>query len=374
MDPRPTLAEALDALAIDPLLTALDGADAYAVGGWVREVIAGRDPGGDLDVAVDGDLEALLARLDPALEIEVHAEHRRFGTATVELGGLHVDLTRTRRETYARPGALPDVEPAPIDEDLRRRDFTVNAIAVSLRAPHDLLDPYDGAADIDAAVLRVLHDGSFTDDPTRALRAARYCARLGLEPDRHTLELLRATDLGTVSTDRRDGELGRLAGEAKAPAGFRLLAEWGLLPLDEARLTLIEAVDAVAPTTPWPEERATAILLVAAGGEALDSALRLSRTEVDRPSEGVRLGRGHSRAELLVATAAGCGWLAEFANEWSAVELEISGEDLLSAGIPEGPAIGAALREALERKLDGGLHGGRDAELELALALARRAG
>ena len=109
MDPRQTLAGALDALAIEPLLSALDGAAAYAVGGWVREVIAGRDPGGDLDVAVDGDLEALLARLDPALEIEVRAQHDRFGAASIDLGGLRVDLTRTRRETYAHPGALPAV-------------------------------------------------------------------------------------------------------------------------------------------------------------------------------------------------------------------------------------------------------------------------
>jgi tRNA nucleotidyltransferase (CCA-adding enzyme) len=292
----------------------------------------------------------------------------------VELGGLHVDLTRTRRETYEHPGALPDVEPAPIGEDLRRRDFTVNAMALDLRAPHELLDPYDGAADVAAGALRTLHDQSFVDDPTRALRAARYCARLGLAPEPRTLELLRDTDLDTVSADRRDAELARLAGEPAAPAGFRLLAEWGLLALDESALRLIEAVAAVAAETPWPDERAAAILLVASGGEPLDSALRLSRTEVDRPSEGVKLGRGHSRAELLVATAAGCEWLAEYANEWSAVSLEIDGEDLLAAGVPQGPAIGAALRETLERKLDGGLHGGREAELEVALAFARRAG
>ena len=374
MDAPPTLAAALDSLPLEPLLAALEGAEAHAVGGWVREAIAGREPGGDLDVAVDGDLEALLARLDPALEIEVRAQHGRFGAASVELAGLRVDLTRTRRESYAYPGALPTVEPAPIGEDLRRRDFTVNAIAVSLRPPHELLDPYDGAADVEAGVLRVLHDESFVDDPTRALRAARYCARLGLEPEPRTAELLRATDLSTVSADRRDADLARLAAEATAPAGFRLLSEWGLLPLDEAALELIEAIDSVGASTPWPEERDAAILLVAAGGERLEAALRLSRTEAERPSEGVKLARGHSRAELLVATAAGCEWLAQFANEWSAVSLEIDGEDLIAAGVPQGPAIGAALRETLERKLDGGLHGGREAELEVALALARRAG
>lgn len=377
MDSGTHLAEALEALPLEPLLDALGDADAYLVGGWVREVVAGRDPGGDLDVAVEGDLEELLDRLVPALEIEVHERHARFGTATVELGdGLRVDLTRTRRETYAHPGALPDVEPASIAEDLRRRDFSVNAIAVALRSAHAVIDPYDGSADARAGVLRVLHEGSFVDDPTRAIRGARYAARLGLEPEEGTLALLRETDLETVSADRRDAELARLAAEERAPRGFRLLDEWGILIADEATLGLIEAIDEVAPSTPWagdPATRSHAILIALRGGDRLDAALRLARAEPDRPSEGVRLAAGHQPAELLVATAAGCGWLAEYASEWRSVALEIGGEDLIAAGIPQGPAIGAALDEALERKLDGGLGGGRDAELELALELARRA-
>ncbi len=297
MNPRPSPAEALDGLPLEPLVAALGDADAYVVGGWVREVLAGRDPGGDLDVAVDADVGELLDRLDPALEIEVHERHSRFGTATVGIDGLHVDLSRTRRETYAHPGALPDVEPAPIGEDLRRRDFTVNAIALPVRSPHELLDPHDGASDLRDGVLRVLHDGSFADDPTRAIRAARYASRLDLEPDPRTRELLRETDLDAVSADRRDAELARLAAEPSAPRGFRLLAEWGLLPLDEATLGLIESIDATAPASPWagePETRRDAILIAAAGGERLEAALRLARTEPERPSEGVRLAAGHA--------------------------------------------------------------------------------
>ena len=368
-------ATALDRLPLGPLLSALGDAPAWVVGGWVRDVLAGREPGTDLDVAVDGELEPIVERLERDGEAEVHTQHRRFGTATVDLRGLGVDLARTRRERYPAPGELPVVEPAPIEEDLARRDFTINAVAVELRAPHALIDPFAGNADISAGFLRVLHEDSFADDPTRAIRAARYAARLGYAPEPETLKLLRSADLATVSADRRAAELARLAAEREAPAGLRLLSEWGVLALGEERLELIAAVDRAASARPFDADaadRSRAILLVAEGGPRLEAALALARTDPDRPSEGVRLAAGHSRAELLVAAAAGCEWLTEYASRWRGVALEIGGDDLLAAGIPEGPAIGIGLRGALERKLDGGLSGGREAELELAVALARR--
>ena len=342
----------------------------------MRDVIAGREPGTDLDVAVEGELEPTIERLGAEAAVEVHTQHPRFGTATIRMDGLRIDLARSRRETYAAPGSLPDVEPASIEEDLARRDFTVNAIALALRAPHELLDPFGGADDVRSGVLRVLHDDSFVDDPTRAIRAARYASRLGYEPDPATLLLLRAADLGTVSADRRFAELARLAAEESAPAGFRLLDEWGLLAIGEDRLGMIDAVDRIAPEPPFAADaadRSRAILLAADGGPRFDAALALAHADPDRPSEAVRLAAGHSGAELLLAAAAGSGWIAEYAREWRGVGLEIGGEDLLAAGIPEGPAIGIGLRGALERKLDGGLVGGREAELALALELAREA-
>ena len=147
------------------------------------------------------------------------------------LADLRVDLTRTRRESYPHPGALPEVVPAGIEEDLARRDFTVNAMALPLAAPGELLDPYSGRDDLEAGTLRVLHDGSFADDPTRAIRAARYGARLGLAPDPATLALLAQTRLADVSDSRRDAELARLAAEPTAPRGFALLAEWRVVPV-----------------------------------------------------------------------------------------------------------------------------------------------
>ena len=135
-----------------------------------------RPVSGDLDVAVDAELDPILERLGlPA------RRHERFGTATVHLGGRGIDLARTRTERYPEPGALPEVEPAGIEADLSRRDFTVNAMALPLAEPGALLDPFGGAADLRSGTLRVLHDASFADDPTRAIRAARYASRLDLD-------------------------------------------------------------------------------------------------------------------------------------------------------------------------------------------------
>ncbi len=372
MDRPDDIRAAVDALPLGPLRTALAGVAAWVVGGVVRDLLRGVAAPPDIDVAVDADLEPLLDRL--AAPVEVEASHARFATATVRSGAVTVDLSRTRSESYARPGALPSVAPAGIEADLARRDFTVNAIAVPLAGPEGLLDPFGGAADLRAGTLRVLHERSFIDDPTRAIRAARYGARLGLEPEARTRELLAGADLGTVSDDRREAELARLAAEPAAAAGFRLLAAWGVLDPGAEALDLIAAVDAAAGEPPWnadPALRTEAILIAAGGGERLRAALALAAAEPRRPSRAVRLAAGHAPAVLLLAAAAGGRWVIDYVERWRRVRLEIDGDDLIAAGIPEGPAIGAGLRGALDRKLDGGLDGGREAELELALELAR---
>lgn len=369
----PDLSEALSGLPLGPLREVLADVDSYVVGGVVRELVAGSEPRGDLDVAVDAALEPLLRRLEAVPAVEVCEWHERFDTASVLAAGARIDLTRTRTEKYRRPGALPEVAPAPIEADLARRDFTVNALAIPLQGPAELLDPFGGAADVRNGVLRILHDRSFVDDPTRAIRAARYASRLGLEPEERTLALLRTTDPGSVSAERLEAELARLADEPAAPAGFALLSRWGLLETPEGALELLSAVDRLAATRTWsaePAARRDAILLAARGGPSAEAALRLAERGSIRPSEAVRLSAGLAPAELLLAAAAGCGWIAELREHWRGLALEIDGSDLVAAGIPEGPAVGAGLRAALDRKLDGELSGGREQELEAALAVA----
>ncbi len=373
MNPDKSLASAIERLHLGRLGEALRGIDAYLVGGVARSLVAGAEPDGDIDIAVDGDLDGLLE----IVEGEGARRHDRFATATVPLDHeRHADLARTRTETYPAPGALPVVVPASIEEDLARRDFSINAIAISLASPHRIIDPFGGSADLASGRLRVLHPGSFNDDPTRAIRAARYCARLRLSPDEDTLALLTSTDLVHLSSDRRNSELARLAGEAEAAAGFRLLAEWGVLPLSEQSLGLIATIDETLDAPAWRDEcwaREAAVLLAADGGEELTAALSLAEEHPARPSDAVALATGIRPPALLIAAAAGADWVDEYMGDWRHVGLGIGGADLIAAGIEPGPRVGAGLRGALEKKLNGELRAGREHELDAALNIARRA-
>ena len=134
------------------------------------------------------------------------------------------------------------MRPASLAADLSRRDFTVNAMAVPLAGDPDLIDPHRGLEDLRRGVLQVLHPGSFEDDPTRALRAARYAARYALALEPTTAELIRRAELATVSRDRAEAELGKLAAEPEARRAFELLGDWGLLELRPEALELAAAV------------------------------------------------------------------------------------------------------------------------------------
>jgi tRNA nucleotidyltransferase (CCA-adding enzyme) len=219
---------------MERLLPALEGLPpAYLVGGAVRDLmLAGEHV--DLDLAVEGDARAVARELAQRLGGEA-VEHERFGTATVRAGDeLAVDLATTRRESYAEPGALPDVEPAGLAEDLGRRDFTINAMAVGLSGGDlgVLHDPYAGRNDLEHGVIRVLHGQSFVDDPTRLLRALRYEARFGFRMDEQTERLAREAAAGegfaTVSGPRVRDELLDLLGEPGAPAAVERMHELGL--------------------------------------------------------------------------------------------------------------------------------------------------
>jgi len=337
----------------------------YLVGGAVRDLLLGRGRA-DIDLVVEGDA-AGLAR---SLGAEV-VSHERFATAKVRLDGHELDVASARSESYPHPGALPVVEPAAgLEEDLRRRDFTINAMAISLDGEARLIDPCGGQADLAANRLRVLHPTSFADDPTRAIRAARYAARFGFGLEPETERLLRATDLETVSADRRDAELARLAAEPHAPRGFGLLAEWGLVELREGGERLAARADELLDAEPWRGEapRERALLAAALGPEGGEAAL--ARTRPERPSEAVALASSHDPVELVLARALGAEWLDRYLEEWRAVELEIDGADLLAAGVAEGPAVGRGLAEALRRKLDGEIDG-RERELEVATEVAK---
>jgi tRNA nucleotidyltransferase (CCA-adding enzyme) len=362
----PDLARALTQLhGLERIREAAGDTPAYLVGGAVRDLLLGSTDRADIDVVVEGDVGPIV----DALGGEARS-HERFGTATVTAGELVADLATARAESYARPGALPEVRPATLADDLARRDFTVNAMAIPLRDEPQLIDPHNGRADLERRMLRVLNERSFIDDPTRALRAARYAARLEFELDPGTEELLRDVDLGTVSEDRREAELYKLAAEPRARWGFQLLDAWGLLSLSEGVGELIDVVAELLSTEPWDGvTQQSAAVMAIVRGEA-GSAPRLAARTPSSPSEGVDLARGASGVELAIARALGASWLDDYVSEWRHVGLEITGADLLAAGVSEGPALGRGLEAALAGKLDGEIVG-REAELRTALEVAR---
>lgn len=373
------------------------------VGGAVRDLLLGGAPV-DLDLVVDGDAAAvahdLAAQLDGELQV-----HDRFGTATVRAGGRSYDVVRARAESYVRPGALPDVRPGTLAEDLLRRDFTVNAIAVTLDGRLDAVD--HALEDLAAGRLRVLHDASFRDDPTRLLRLARYASRLGFAAEPHTAQLVDAAiadgALATVTGTRIGGELRLLLREPAAAEALEQVAGWGggdalvpglaldrglweraaaLLPDDGRADLLLLAVGTVrvapAPLAGWLDElgfaaRERDTVLAATGGarRAADRLAAVAGTGGGRPSEVAAILRGAPPELAALAGALAGGDAAALALRWldrdRHVRLLIGGDTLRAAGVPQGETVGRALAAALAAKLDGVAEGG-DAELAAALA------
>ena len=367
----PAGAALMDALGHEP--------GVHLVGGAVRDLLLGREPR-ELDVVVEGDAVALARRLDPTAIV-----HDRFGTATAVVGGRAVDLASARRERYPQPGALPDVSVASLAEDLRRRDVTVNAIALPL-AGGPLVAVSRAVDDLAAGLLRVLHDGSFADDPTRLHRMARYAARLGFAVESRTRALadaaVRGGVLGTVSGPRIGGELRLAAGEPEPLAALAWMAALGLVPAAAHPPSVIVDALGLLPGDGRPD-----LLVLGAWGVGRFAHLGFSTGEVavldglvraqevargacaaGRPSELTALLVGEPVEVVALAGALGAAEpLRLYLDSLRHVRLSITGADLLAAGVPEGPEIGRRLRAALAARLDGEAPPGPEGELAAAL-------
>jgi tRNA nucleotidyltransferase (CCA-adding enzyme) len=202
----------------------------YLVGGFVRDLLLGR-PGLDFDLVVEGDAVRLAKSLGGKVTV-----HSRFGTAQWWLEGElsgPIDLITARRETYARPGALPTVRPGSLEDDLRRRDFSINTLAVRLDGGHfgELRDDLGGLDDLRRGRVRALHPGSYRDDPTRILRAARYEQRYRFEIAAQDLAWIAAAKslLERLSGERLRHELDLILEEPDPPKALRRLSGLGVL-------------------------------------------------------------------------------------------------------------------------------------------------
>lgn len=210
----------------------------YVVGGFVRDLLLGK-PINDLDIIVEGDAIKLGKKLVEAYGGKL-TPHFKFHTAiwhlpeSFNLQPSTLDLITTRKETYETPGALPTVTPSSIEDDLRRRDFTVNAMALRLDGEGlgEILDPLKGQADLERGVIRVLHPNSFLDDPTRIFRAIRYEGRYSFSIAPETLALVNPEALKvlhTLSGERLRHELDLVFDEERSANMFLRVASLGLL-------------------------------------------------------------------------------------------------------------------------------------------------
>ena len=370
------------------------GVQLYVVGGFVRDLMLGR-PNLDLDLVVAGSAIAMAKAMSNRFGGEVQG-HERFGTAKWRLAGSSftslpsVDFVGARRESYPHPGALPVVEPGSIEQDLQRRDFTINTLAICLGDGcfGQLLDLFGGLADLRAGVIRVLHDRSFIEDPTRSLRAVRYETRLGFRLEPHTEQLLRAAMplLEHISGERLTNELMLTLSEAEPEKALARLASLGLLAalhagldFDQAIVSRFARLRSVFPH-PGPVEYLGLLTLDLPETTAAALAHRLSLSKahshyllqlnqarallpqlavgVPSPSQVVRLLQPfrHDVLSALVALTDDpmvSKLLGRYLSEWSNVKPELNGDDLRLLGIPPGSLYREILSRLRDARLDG---------------------
>jgi tRNA nucleotidyltransferase (CCA-adding enzyme) len=375
------------------------GVSVYLVGGMVRDMLLER-ANEDVDLVVEGDGIAFAEALAEALDGRAHP-HLPFLTAVITLpDGLRVDVASARTEFYRTPAALPEVATSLIRQDLYRRDFTINSLAVVLSGDRygELVDFFGGRMDIQRLEIRVLHSLSFIDDPTRALRAVRYARRLGftIAPDTRNLisTALKEGVFERLSGQRLRRELEYVLAEPHPTTALELVADLGLLPAicpglkwsDEVRSYLMEVEGQLAwhqieqlgaPPEPWilflgglalvaganvSEDLAHRLQL---GGPTRDLFLSLSVSvaEINQVSNsGMSLSQQaqvveqHSTEALLLAMSGlplqSRRNLASAAVAAVRVQLPVTGQNLIDEGISVGPHIGRALRMTHDALID----------------------
>jgi tRNA nucleotidyltransferase (CCA-adding enzyme) len=354
----------------------------------------------DIDLAIEGDAVALAERLADAAGARLTV-HRQFGTATLEFPDLSVDLATARAESYSRPGALPVVRPGRLAEDLARRDFSVNAMAISLNREEygRLIDPCGGLADLKSGLIRVLHAGSFVDDPTRLWRAVRYASRLDFKIEKGTLALLRRDleQITNVSGERVFYELECVFAEPEPERVLALAQKTGLLAALNPSLPgdgrLKEAfASARALSAPARPPLALYLALWTYGLDstslaALGSFLRLPKALAGvladtqriksilgemaapafKPSGVYRLLHGLAPAAITSNIVASENTVVRerlrlYLDKLRYVRTTLSGDDLIRLGLTPGPRVKALLAGLLDGRLDGRLKSRADEE------------
>jgi tRNA nucleotidyltransferase (CCA-adding enzyme) len=361
----------------------------YLVGGIVRDLLLGRQSM-DIDIMAERDAIAIANAMSKPLSLKP-VVHTSFGTATFEIDGFRLDLATCRTETYDRPGALPKVAPGTIRQDLFRRDFTINAMAICINPERfgDLIDLYDGRRDLESGLVRILHDKSFIDDATRIMRAVRYEQRLGFKLERITARLLRRDldMLDTISGDRLRHELVLWLGESERGKVLKRASSLGILRKLHPALSWNAALSRAFTTIQKERGQSSPAPLYFAllayqldkkqldqlckrlnitGGELKQAVMQTVslRENLDlfdythlQPSEiYFKAGRFHPVAirsnELLAPSKAARTNLGLYLRRLRFIKTRLTGKDLAAMGVPEGRKTGIILDRLLTAKLD----------------------
>ena len=363
----------------------------YMVGGSVRDLLLGRRVK-DFDLIVEGDAIPL-ARSLAAKDGGVVTAHHKFGTAKwflpqhLKTGHDTLDLISARSETYQHPAALPTVKLGTIADDLRRRDFTINALAIRLDGPHfgELRDDLNGLEDLQKGLIRVLHPGSFIDDPTRMYRAVRYEGRYGFKIAEDTLRLIPEARpfVEKLSAQRIRHELDLILEEPNAVPILKRLDELDLLSIIHpalanfggSNLAIVTSEEAVLQNrnSRWilwlmhlPDQEIEflnerlhfpADLLKSLHSAALLNA-NLTTVVGLKPSKIVEFLEGYSIKALEVLSSAAQDEkikdiLAKYLSKWWHIKPKTTGHDLKKRGIPPGPKYAEILRRLRAAWLDG---------------------
>ncbi len=366
------------------------GQSLYLVGGVVRDLLLGRT-NLDLDLVVEGDAINLASRLAQNYPGKI-TTHPRFNTAKLQWDKWSVDLTTARSETYARPGALPSVKPGSLRNDLYRRDFTINTMAIHLDPHHygNLIDLYDGMPDLEHKLIRILHEKSFVDDATRIWRGLRYEQRLNFHLKESTLTLLKRDIpmLDTISGDRIRHELELVLKEEFPEKVLRRAEELGVLqwlhPSLKGNGWLTDKFEQVrqlsSPTLPPVGLYLTLLTyhLTEAEAEQLINKLRLPKSLAQTlrdtasiktrlqfladptlpPSSSHHFLHGYSPVAITANFLASDSPIVRqhihlFLNKLRYVKPTLTGNELQRMGIPPGPRIKEILNLLHEARLDG---------------------
>ena len=374
----------------------------YLVGGPVRDAVLDV-PANDLDFVLIGDAPTLASDLAEELGGQVTV-HPRFGTATVEIEGDRIDIVTARKEVYPFPGSLPEVSASSLEDDLARRDFSINAMALPLSGDSpEVIDPHGGLEGLAYRRVATLHPGSFIDDPSRMLRAVRYEQRLSLQISDTTLSEMQSALVGrhadAVSGDRWRQEFQKIFEEPQAfkmlirAIGLGVLAAVHPALSDSRPLAILAGEGGLAPSDFLA---ALAMPLSAADGEGVSSRLNLPADwarvvrdtivlqgilpEITGPS--VSPSKVCSALEKLDADAIAAAArltldiqiasrLRRYLDVWRLVSPVLTGDDLLAMGVTPGSNVGEVLRELNSAKLDG-MVGGEDEERALVNQIISR--